>query len=77
MRYDENGDVKLENRGQLLEIIMRHENGNLVIEGDEAEKWLSHCNNLSVMAANRAGNQNPFDHDPVKMKWIDKYIHND
>jgi hypothetical protein len=46
----------------------------LSIQGEEAEKWSAHITSLSVMAQNRAGNQNPFDYDPVKWETVDKDI---
>lgn len=53
---------------KLLKVTMEYDDHYSVIEGEEAEIWLANADSLCVMAANRAGNQNPFDHRPTK--WV-------
>lgn len=57
---------------KIIKVTLEYDDKIQTLEGEEAEKWLSHGNSLCVMASNRAGNQNPFDTDPVKWTIINK-----
>ena len=50
----------------LLKITLEFDDRIQILEGVEAERWDKHVAFLSIMAHNRAGNQNPFDTDPVQ-----------
>lgn len=50
---------------KILKVTIEFTDRIATLEGEEAEKWQGHTNLLAVMASNRAGNQNPFDTDPV------------
>ena len=53
---------------KILKVTIEYDDKIITLEGEEAEKWQQHGDSLSTMASIRAGNQNPFDTDPVKWK---------
>lgn len=57
----------------LLKITLEFDDRIQILEGVEAERWDKHVTSLSIMAHNRAGNQNPFDADPVQWTILRKY----
>ena len=49
---------------KILKVTLEFNDRINTVEGEEAEKWLSHGNTCATLAAIR--NMNPFDSDPIK-----------
>jgi len=54
----------------ILKVTLEFDNHVEIVEGIEAEKWLSHCESLAILAHSHG--MNPFDADKIKWTIIEK-----
>ena len=63
-------DAKKAQKGKmmskLLKVTLQFDDKIMSIEGEEAEKWNSHCSSVARLASTHG--MNPFDSDPIRWK---------